>query len=306
MIIYDELAKQDAFAAIERLGKMIAGSGMFGVTKPEQAQVMALTCMSDRITLVEFGRRYNIIEGKLSMKSDAMLARYLELGGKCVWLETTAQACRAKWTFSGNDIEIGFTIDDAVRAGLCGPGGSRKKEQAKDGNWQKYPDAMLRARCISKAIRMIAPQVNAGYYTPEEVQDFDDRPSPLAGAAGRKRMAGPTEPKEADAHVVDEAATPAQAVASGPLPPTEPEPLPPAAAAPSDSAYDPDAMSKSALAMHEEEVNAYLRHLKFINASQTWRDLTSLHRVRAMATPAKLIAQARNWSAEQKEKANVA
>jgi hypothetical protein len=31
---------------------------------------------------------------------------------------------------------------------------------------------MLRARCISKAIRMLAPEVVAGVYTPEEAADF--------------------------------------------------------------------------------------------------------------------------------------
>jgi len=31
---------------------------------------------------------------------------------------------------------------------------------------------MLRARLISKAVRMLAPEVNSGAYTPEEVSDF--------------------------------------------------------------------------------------------------------------------------------------
>lgn len=31
---------------------------------------------------------------------------------------------------------------------------------------------MLRARCISKAVRMLAPEVVAGVYTPEETEDF--------------------------------------------------------------------------------------------------------------------------------------
>ena len=31
---------------------------------------------------------------------------------------------------------------------------------------------MLRARCISKAVRMLAPEVVAGIYTPEETEEF--------------------------------------------------------------------------------------------------------------------------------------
>ncbi len=39
---------------------------------------------------------------------------------------------------------------------------------------------MLRARCISKAIRMLAPEVVAGIYTPEETEDFQAAPSEVA------------------------------------------------------------------------------------------------------------------------------
>jgi hypothetical protein len=35
--------------------------------------------------------------------------------------------------------------------------------------WQKYPDAMLRARCISAAARLAFPDIIGGMYTPEEI-----------------------------------------------------------------------------------------------------------------------------------------
>ena len=41
---------------------------------------------------------------------------------------------------------------------------------------------MLRARCISKAVRMLAPEVVAGIYTPEETEDFQPAITEVAAA----------------------------------------------------------------------------------------------------------------------------
>jgi len=40
-------------------------------------------------------------------------------------------------------------------------------------NWSKYPRQMLRARVLSEGIRATFPGCNTGFYTPEEVQDFE-------------------------------------------------------------------------------------------------------------------------------------
>jgi len=45
-------------------------------------------------------------------------------------------------------------------------------------NWRKFPRAMLRSRVVSEGIRTVFPGVVVGVYTPEEVADFDDRPTP--------------------------------------------------------------------------------------------------------------------------------
>jgi hypothetical protein len=39
--------------------------------------------------------------------------------------------------------------------------------------YQKYPKAMLRARCMSAAVRAIAPEILLGLYTAEELADTD-------------------------------------------------------------------------------------------------------------------------------------
>jgi len=101
------------------------------------------------------------------MKAEAMLADFLQAGGKVEWRNLTNE--RACATFShpmGGSVELDWGIEDARKAGLAG----------KD-NWKNYPRAMLRALCISEGIRAVYPGVVVGVYTPEEVQDFSPAPA---------------------------------------------------------------------------------------------------------------------------------
>jgi hypothetical protein len=52
-------------------------------------------------------------------------------------------------------------MQDATRAGLTG-----------NPTWKKFPRQMLKARCISEAVRGIFPGVLSGLYAPEEVSDI--------------------------------------------------------------------------------------------------------------------------------------
>ena len=160
--VYDRIG--DPIAAIEQLGNWICASGMFGCTKVEQGHILALQCLAERKSPFDIKRTYHLIQGQISMRADAMLAGYRQRGGKVLWKQFDAKAAIAVWKYDGNEVEIGYTLDDAKMAGLW---------PAKAGTgWSKDPAAMLRARCISKAVRMLAPEVVMGVYTPEEVADF--------------------------------------------------------------------------------------------------------------------------------------
>jgi hypothetical protein len=164
----------DPITAIEKMGEWIASSGMLGCTKVEQGKLIAWQCAAEKKTPFDFKREYHIIGGSLSMRSDAMLAGYRARGGKVIWKQFDTKAAIALWTYDGNSCEIGFTEQDAKLAGLL---------PAKPGSgWAKDPSAMLRARCISKAIRMLAPEVVAGVYTPEENEDFQVAPTEVSVA----------------------------------------------------------------------------------------------------------------------------
>jgi hypothetical protein len=155
--------------AVKELGSWIARSGVFNCQKDEQGNMIALECLATRKTPFDFKREFHLVNGSLTMRSDAMLAGYRTRGGKVIWKQFDSTAAIGVWKFDGNECEIGFTTEDAKIAGLL---------PAKAGSgWQKDPAAMLRARCISKAIRMLAPEVVAGVYTPEEVADFSAAPS---------------------------------------------------------------------------------------------------------------------------------
>jgi hypothetical protein len=108
-------------------------------------------------------RDYHVIQGRPTLKADAMLARFQSSGGKVEWKEYTDE--RVTGVFShpqGGSVTLSWEIAQAKRIGLYKQGSG----------WEKYPRAMLRARVISEGIRTVYPGCIAGTYTPEEVQDF--------------------------------------------------------------------------------------------------------------------------------------
>lgn len=170
-LIYSKIA--DPMAAIQELGKLFHTSQIMGVNTPGDGAVLALTCMCEGITPLEFAKTYHIINGKPSMRADMMHAKFRAAGGKVEWvnLGDDNKAAEAKFTFDGQTISVRFTIDDARKLLGKGKDGKDRIDTA-DGNWSKDPPAMLRARLITKAIRILAPELIAGVYTPDELADY--------------------------------------------------------------------------------------------------------------------------------------
>jgi len=173
--MYDKI--DNPIEAIKQMGEWISKSGLFGCEKAEQGMVLAMASYAERRPITDICRRYHIVKGKLSMKAEAMLAEFNQRGGKHVWVKSDDKQAVLRLTYDQFDkFEVSFTLKDAERAGLCGADGTMNKGQNGPGSWQKMPDAMLRARVTSKAIRMVCPEIVAGVYTPEEVND-DIRPT---------------------------------------------------------------------------------------------------------------------------------
>jgi hypothetical protein len=181
----------DPVAAALQLGTVFARSGLFGCSKEEQGQVLALTCLAENKTPLEVLRTFHIISTKnstnLSMRADAMLARFRERGGKCQWLETTDKVARARFIYDGNDVERQYTIDQV-----------KTMEKTGQENYKRWPAAMLRARLVSETMRMIAPEIVAGVYTPEEL-DAPNKPAEVKMANAVEVT--PTEPQNEEAEI---------------------------------------------------------------------------------------------------------
>lgn len=165
---------QDPLQAIEKLGEMIAFSGLFGCSKKEQGQVLAMQCLTEGKPPLELAKTYHMIDGKLSMKSDAMLAKFQMSGGRAVWKERTGEKVIAEFTHRGQTVTIGHTLKEHMESGVALGKDNKLKE-----NWRKFPRQMLTARCISEGVRLLAPEIVFGIYTPEEVADFDGGKAPV-------------------------------------------------------------------------------------------------------------------------------
>lgn len=152
--------------AAKVIGDNFARSQMMGVNSPGDGMVLALTCMSEGITPLAFIRKYHLVEGRPSMRADAMGAEFRKAGGKIKWLNIgdDGKEARAEFTFEGETTEIAYTAADGKKA-------AGDKFEKKGSNWQRDLGAMLRARLITKAVRMLAPEIVAGVYDPDEITD---------------------------------------------------------------------------------------------------------------------------------------
>lgn len=179
---------ENPMQAIAELGKMFHTSQIMGVATPGDGAVLALTCMCEGITPLEFARTYHIISGKPSMRADMMHAKFRGAGGKVKWINTGddgSKAAEAEFTFDGQTLVVRFTLDDARK--LLGKDKNGKDRiDSPDSNWQKDAPAMLRARLITKAIRILAPELIAGVYTPEEISDYQPILNPTITASQPK------------------------------------------------------------------------------------------------------------------------
>ena len=153
---------------IERMATAVAKSGLFGIKTPEQGVALMLIAQAEGLHPAIAARDYHVIQGRPALKTDAMMARFQQAGGKVEWKVYTDDEVTGVFSHpAGGSLTVTWTLSQAKRIGLAG----------KD-NWKNYPRAMLRARCISEGIRSVYPGCVVGVYTPEEVQDFDAPAAP--------------------------------------------------------------------------------------------------------------------------------
>ena len=149
-------------------------SGLCQMPAPEAARTLMLLCQAEGLHPIQAMRQFHIIKNRPAMRADAMQAAFQNAGGKLQWIERSDARCSVEVTHpAGGTCVVTWTIEQAKSAGLTN-----------NPTWQKFPRAMLSARCISEAIRAVYPAVVCGLYTPEEVQDFDEQPKPKTQPRG--------------------------------------------------------------------------------------------------------------------------
>lgn len=159
-------------ADLTQVGEHFERSGLFGCSEKGQGLVLAMTCVQQGISPIEFSQTYHIIDGRLSMKADAMLAKFTQNGGRFTVIERSKTRAAARFICEDNDIEAEYTMEDAEQSKVC----FKKDGKTLKTNWAQFPKQMLWARLISDTIRTIMPSVNFGAYTPEEIRDLDELP----------------------------------------------------------------------------------------------------------------------------------
>ncbi len=138
----------------------------------EQAKQLAMTAIIRGIDMLEVCLAFDIIGGRLSKKSSAMLAEYKARGGKYKILSRTADLASIEYAYDNQTQVFSLSWSDVQQESYC---------YEKDGKTLKPRYAtphsrsqMMWARLVSDSVRTIMPEVTGGYYTPEEMQDVID------------------------------------------------------------------------------------------------------------------------------------
>jgi hypothetical protein len=160
--VYDRIS--DPMLAIKTLGLSIFKSGIFGLDKPEQGEILAMQCLVEKKSPLELARTYHFIQGQLAIRSDALLAKFQQAGGTVVWTERSDEKVKATFRKGSSSADIVADMKEYV-----GNGTALGKDGKPKDNWKKWPRRMLTARAISEGVRLIAPECCFGTYTVEEL-----------------------------------------------------------------------------------------------------------------------------------------
>jgi hypothetical protein len=167
--VYDRIS--DPMQAIKTLGLSIFKSGIFGLDKPEQGEILAMQCLVEKKSPLELARTYHFIQGQLAIRSDALLAKFQQAGGTVAWTERTDEKVKATFRKGTSSADIVADMKEYV-----GNGTALGKDGKLKDNWKKWPRRMLTARAISEGVRLIAPECCFGTYVVEELDATPSRP----------------------------------------------------------------------------------------------------------------------------------
>ena len=209
MAVYDRIQDPIAFAkeiatSMELLCGAPSGAGM----------AIGMMMLSENLNFAEVGRRYHFIGGRPSMRADAMLAEFrMNFGGDYEIIENSPTRAAIKFTDSkGREYEREFTLEQLNNSRWPWKNWKAEVPEYKD-NYGTEEDrqSMLFNRLVSRELRRICPELVAGVYTPEELEDLPatEKAEKPARKTVAERLAGQEEPsarqRRPDTVVIDDA-----------------------------------------------------------------------------------------------------
>ena len=207
-----EIAIPTNWDAMKEQAAMLVKSGFLpqSIKTPEQAIAITLTAKELGIGMMEGFRSINVIQGKPTISPQLMLAlanRTKQLEN--IRIDSTDEFCRVTVTRKGREphSEI-FGVKEATALGLIG----------RD-NYKKQPAIMFKWRALAANLRVTFPDVELGFYTPEEmgaevkvgegdamevvnISDITDQGIGVRAPAGYKKLKE-TDPEAAKALIGD-------------------------------------------------------------------------------------------------------
>lgn len=189
------------FDAMLALAEKVHGSGLlpYALAKSGPGGVLAVMAAGRELGMgaMEAVRSLQIVEGNVCMKADAQLARAISLGGvDAEWHHSDAKSAKLTLHRGGRKYTAEWTIEMAQRPGYDRQG-NQTAPLASKGVWKQHPEAMLRARAITTAIRAFCPDVlGSSVYDPEELEPVTATSTPTPTTTARR------EPEPVAAEVV--------------------------------------------------------------------------------------------------------
>ena len=135
------------------------------IKTPAQAIAIILTGRELGIGIMQSLRQIHVIENKPSIPPELMLSLIYNSGqAENITINSQETFCEVAMIRKGmSEIKVKFTTEDAQKLGLL----------YRD-NWKRQQKNMLRWRCVAACARLAFPDITAGLYTPEELENSDD------------------------------------------------------------------------------------------------------------------------------------
>lgn len=157
-----------SYPEIEKTARAFVASGMFGRDMDKISKGITKIMAGQELGLAPFAsmRAIHVIEGNATLSANTM-AGMVKSSGRYDYeiVKKEVDGCTIDFfeIHDGKKVKVGtesFDESEARSAGLL------NKQ-----NWQKYPKAMMFARCISNGVRTYCPDVFSGIvvYTPDEL-----------------------------------------------------------------------------------------------------------------------------------------